>query len=144
MSNVLTTAQNMALHMVLEVPWQPEPTHLIDADNSVVVKLTISAGARQAKESINTYLATYIYPDNDAFAVLTGYLDRWIDIGTTQVRILDGNVGTMSNTTVSFEEERAEIRRQVAVIVPYYKCHEIMERNASGQVGGMRIVPVDR
>jgi hypothetical protein len=135
-SNVLTISQEMSLFQILEVPWQPEPTRFMDADNSVVVKLTISGGARQARESILTYLATYILPVDDAFNLFTSYLDRWREIGTTQVRIDTGGVGTLNGVVLSFEEERNEIRRQVIGIVPYYRAHSDWERKITQSAEG--------
>jgi hypothetical protein len=124
-------AQEMALFTCLEVPWQPQSNRLVDPDNTVVVKLSISTGARQARFSILEYLTTYIYPDTDALGVLTTLLDRWREIGTTQVRVETGSVGAVQGVTMVFEEERNEIRRQVCTIVPFYKAHQQIERQMS-------------
>jgi hypothetical protein len=139
MANVLTISQEISLFQILEVPWQAEPSRLMDPDNTTILTLTVAPGARQARTSILAYLSTYILGVDDAFNLLTTYLDRWREIGTTQVRIDTGGVGTLNGVVLSFEEERCEIRRQVIGMIPYYRAHIDWERKITQSASGAGI-----
>lgn len=142
MANVLSKRQEISLFQVLEVPWQSSPSLLMPQDNTVVLNLNVEASSRQARTAILAYLGTYIYPDDDIFNVVTGYLDRWADLGTTTVKVETGAVGEVGGVTMDPEAERAEIKRQICTIIPFYRAHTEIERR--GGAGGFCLVPVVR
>jgi len=125
----LTTLQKMSLFQILEVPWQPIATHLVDQDNQVGLQLEIqNASSRQAKAMIDDYITTYVDADADVLARVQTYLDRWVTLGTRSVRMESGGTGAITGVTSIVDEERMEIARQVKVIVPFYRKHEEIQR----------------
>lgn len=126
----LTTAQEMALFQILEVPWQPMAHELVDRNNLVVQKFSYGDSVRSSNIAIRAYISAYITADADAEAVLDGYLDRWITLGTDTVT-LQGGVGPVQGVTCDPEAERREIQRQVKILVPFYRHHMEVERSSS-------------
>lgn len=128
----LTTEQEIALFQMLEVPWQPVVIKPAGSDNLFYEKTDATTSVRQARQAILDYLAAYIYTNASAEAVLVNYCTRWIDIGTDTVTIISGSVGSgVSGVSNDPERERLEIQRQVKGLVPFYRVHEEMSRQAS-------------
>jgi hypothetical protein len=136
----LTTPQKIALYQILEIPWQPIATRLIDEDRQVGLQLTIEAtSTRQAKSMLEGYLTTYVDTDADVLATLQTLLNRWITLGTDVTRIEAGSTGSIGGVTNMPTEERKEIADQVRIIVPFYRKHDDLSRQA-GRSGPAQIM----
>lgn len=116
----LTTAQQIALHQILEVPWTTNVDHLLGDDNTIARTYDVD-GSMRAKQKIAARLAAL---DSEAEAVLVDDLDRWIALGTDAYLIDAGSVGATAGLTTSPAAEREEIARRVRILVPMYRIHE--------------------
>lgn len=129
----LTTAQEIALFQILEVPWCPsgsdqEAGHLVGGDNMLVERAIVrSSQSMQAAALIRSWVAAL---GSDAETVLVAYLTEWITLGTDTTDLVGASVGGYSGITDTPESTRLEIRRQVIVLVPYYRHHEVIERDS--------------
>ena len=119
----LSTAQKIALFQILEVPYTRTVGHLQDADNLLSLQYQSVNSDNSAYTQIMDHLAAL---DSEVESVLESYLDEWICLGTDSYR-LDGGVGGISGISYSDNNERDIIRRNVLVIVPYYRYHEEMK-----------------
>jgi hypothetical protein len=126
----LTTAQEMALFQILEVPWQPMAHELVDRNNLVFQQFSFGDSIRSSNAAIRAYVLAYITADANAETVLVSYLDRWISLGTDTVT-LQGGVGPVQGVNCDPEAERREIQRQVKILVPFYRHHMEVERSSA-------------
>jgi len=126
----LTTAQEMAMFQILEVPWQPMAHELVDRNNLVYQKFSYGDSIRSSNIAIRDYIGAYISADVAAEAVLVTYLDRWITLGTDTIT-LQGGVGPIQGVNCDPEAERREIQRQVKILVPFYRHHMEVERSSA-------------
>ena len=124
----LSKPQEIALHQILEMPLAPLVNRLVGSDGLVVEQRNVATSIRQAKQALSDYLAQYICSDADTEAALKVYLNKWIALGTDVTTIDSGSLGNLSGLNDDPERERLEIRRQVLVIVPFYRHHEELLR----------------
>jgi hypothetical protein len=127
---MLTRVHEIALHQILEMPLAPLVNRLVGSDGLVVEQRNVATSIRQAKQALSDYLAQYVLADADLEVVLKRYLDKWIALGTDVTTIDSGSLGNLSGLNDDPERERLEIRRQVLVIVPFYRHHEELLRAA--------------
>ena len=127
----ITKAQQIALFQILEVPYDSTVYKLIDDNNMMTESLIVATASRRSFDLIQQRLTT-IASDTDLEAVLSGLLDRWIELGTKTTTVVDGRVGGVDGIDYDPNRERLEIRAQVIVIVPFYRHHESMERDNAG------------
>ena len=128
----LTKAQEMALYQILEVPYVSK-AYRIQGQGLLVDETDKTTDPYAAKTKIDERL-TEIAADADLETELTSLLDDWIDLGTDVTRIDAGNVGNVGGVTDDPNEERDELRRRVLIIVPCWRCHEVLQRNAPRSV----------
>lgn len=128
----LTGQQEIALYQILEMPISPTVNILIDGENQLVVQRTIEESTtRQAIAALKAYLADLAANHVDWENSLKSLLNRWLTIGTSTQTIEAGGTGMINGITINPESERMEIRRQVIVIVPFYRRHEELSRRAN-------------
>lgn len=122
----LTKAQEIALYTILEVPYATVHNRVI-SEGLLVEPHSVTGSPSAAKTHITAHLAD-VATDAALEAVLTGLLDEWIDLGTDTTAIEGGAVGNVQGLTTTISGEREEIRRQVLIIVPFYRYHEQFQR----------------
>lgn len=127
----LTTAQEIALFQILEVPWQPQANVFMDQHNLVYQQYNVSDSTRNANLAIRNYVANYISTTSAAETVLVSLLNRWIELGTDTISLV-GGVGPIQGVTSDPDRERAEVARQVKILVPFYRSHLEVERDKGG------------
>lgn len=123
----LTAAQRLALFQILEVPMFAK-THRIVVDGMIVETHDVTGSSRSAVTLIDDHVTTNIV-GTDYETVLKGYLDDWINLDTDMSVVDQGSIGNVQGITDSIPAERDEIRRQVLPMVPFYRCHEALERS---------------
>jgi hypothetical protein len=128
----LTKAREIALFQILEVPYNATVQRVVDDGTMSVQKVVPTAIA--CYNTIKTYLTDYIYTDADVEAVLVDLLDKWICLGTRTESMEGGAVGSIQGLNYSVPKERAEIKKQVIVIVPYHRMQDDYKRDTAGQV----------
>jgi len=132
----LTKQQELALFEILEVPYQSSVHKLQPEDNLTAIEYTADNLATQAYILIQTKI-TEVEADADLLAVLQGYLNQWISLGTN-VTNLQGGFGDINGVDDSVNRERHEIRGRVLIIVPFYRHHEELRgtraRNICGSI----------
>jgi hypothetical protein len=79
-------------------------------------------------------LTDNVYPDADLTTVLEALLDKWIALGTRVDSMVDGNIGGIQSVNYSVEKERAEIKSQVQIIVPYRRLQDTMTAGVEANV----------
>jgi hypothetical protein len=84
-----------------------------------------AAGCQAACTAILACIDTLTAGEGTALKV---HLDRWITLGTKAFHMDAGAVGPLTGMTVNYGEERAEIRRQVIIIVPFYRAQDDYRR----------------
>jgi len=133
---MLTKQQEISLFMILEVPFSATTQQMV-SDGQVSVQEIVPT-AIACYNTIKTYLTNYIYTDADVEAVLVDLLDKWICLGTRTESMEGGAVGSIQGLNYSVPKERAEIKKQVIVIVPFYRLADDYKRENSSQVSIMR------
>ena len=133
---MLTKQQEISLFMILEVPFSATTQQMV-SDGQVSVQEIVPT-AIACYNTIKTYLTNYIYTDADVEAVLVDLLDKWICLGTRTESMTGGAVGSIQGLDYSVPKERAEIKKQVIVIVPFYRLADDYKRENSSQVSIMR------
>jgi len=128
----LTTERFIALFQTLEVPYstkhnQLDAPGLISYENNADSQ--VYSGTAAAKSAIEAHIAAMAA---DVLTVLEGLLDAWIDLGTDTTRIENGSIGNIAGVTDSAVEERAEIQKQVLILVPFYRAHEQYTKLSQG------------
>jgi len=133
---MLTKQEEISLFMILEVPFSATTQQMVSDGQMSVQKIVPTAIA--CYNTIKTYLTNYIYTDADVEAVLVDLLDKWICLGTRTESMEGGAVGSIQGLNYSVPKERAEIKKQVIVIVPFYRLADDYKRENSSQVSIMR------
>ena len=135
----LTDAQTVALFQVLDVPLNTT-LNTVSGLGSLTSSTDFSgAGSSAAYTSINTAVTALAAARGVTLAV---DLDRWIELGSSVVRLEGGGVGSIQGATMDPDRERALIRSRVLIILPYYRFHEVLAR--MNQAGGGLSIPVTR
>jgi len=134
----LTAARRIALFQALEVPLFPQRTQLYE-DGSVGQVKDVTSSVWRVPLLIDNHLTTYVYVDPTGIqATLESALDAWIALGTDTTAIQQGSIGNISGIDYRTQDEREEIRKQILVICPFYRCHIEMERAHSAEIDIIR------
>jgi len=137
----LTDTQEVYLYMILEVPRGSAAFRLTDQDNlSGINRVVTSDNINQAAAAITSRLAEIAGTSEET--LLKTLLDRYATVGTNMTFVDTGSLGGLGGVTSHPEHERIEIARQVKVIVPFYRCHEEIEKQK--HVDGQGFIPVTR
>lgn len=126
----LTKSQTLTLYTILEVPYSTAP-HQVDPSGTFATPVydsSITDLTRLAKTKIDAYIASDIETDADIEAVLVGLIAQYAALGTN-VESVNGSIGSLQGLEYSVAKERAEIQRQVLVIVPFFRYHEQLQSN---------------
>ncbi len=123
MSNSLTVEYQIALFQVIEVPFYDQTVSLYP-DGALGNIHDVTGSSRSSKTLILNHLTVNIYPDNNVMVYLQGKLDDWIALGEDTTRIEGGSVGNVTGI----------IRRKILVLVPFYRCHETMQRGVGTSI----------
>lgn len=132
----LTTAQEIALFQVLEVPYSATKYTPIDAEGMAMQEYTIADTSYQAYSLITTFVASL---STDAETALVALLTCWINLGVRTTAIVDGSVGNITGINSDPSLDRQEIQRQVRVIVPFYRVHEQIRHDRQNALSVPRI-----
>lgn len=123
----LSEEQTVALFEILDVPLDTS-VNIVSGMGTLTASEDFSAaGQSAAKTAIDAYIAAM---SSGRGTVLIERLDRWIEIGTQTGRIEGGGTGNLSGVTIDYAEERALIAGKVRYIVPFYRWHEKLAREA--------------
>jgi hypothetical protein len=128
----LTKKQELSLHQILEIPWVSSSYTLLPEDNLTAQKRESTNTSYQAKALLDAYIAANITTDTDVENALKTYLDRWAALGTDTTVIEAGSAGGAQGVTLDPQAERREIQRQVTTLVPFYRHHESIQLQDSG------------
>jgi hypothetical protein len=126
----LSKAQEIALFQILQVPYNAQTQQLSSDGQMSVQKIVPTAIA--CYNTIKTYLTDYIYTDADITLALSTLLDEWICLGTRTESMVGGAIGSIQGLEYSVPKQRAEITRQVIIIVPYYRVQDDYVRQSAG------------
>src|SRR5258708_867884 len=139
----VTMDQEITLFEVLDIPFSAKG-YTVSTDNFGTTRTALSVNpAAIILQDIEDYLGANIPPVNDANWILrlTNYLARWNVLGTTTIKMNQGNVGDMTGVTKEPDAERELIRERVRQMVPFYVRYAwLMKMEGTG--GAM--VPVMR
>jgi hypothetical protein len=130
---MLTKKQEISLFKVLEVPYATTGNAIV-GDNLLAEAHDVTSAARAAKTMILAYVAQNITADAEVQTELTTLLDTYADLGTDVTVIENGSVGDVSGISDSAAAEREEIKRQVLVLVPFYRYADDLMRSRSGNI----------
>ena len=133
MAGPLTSDLLLALYQVLELPMFPAQGNVY-GDGMVATVHDVTGSVRAVPTLITAHLNTYIYPDVTLFTALQGLLQSWVALGTDEIALQQGSVGNVTGIETSTRGTREEIRKQVLVMVPYWRYHEEMQRRRSGTI----------
>lgn len=136
----LTKAREIALFMILEVPYTTTSYTLYGDGGKVAQTSDVTGSARAAKTLILNHLTNEIYPDAAVTTVLENLLDLWIDLGTDITTIDAGSIGNVQGINNSVKDERTEIQRQVLILVPFWRVQDQILRSS----GNGAFIPVCR
>ena len=128
----LTKAREIALFTCLETVYSPVSQQMSQDGTSSIQKIVPTSVA--CFYTITTFLTDNVYPDADLTAVLEALLDKWIALGTRVDSMVDGNIGGIQSVNYSVEKERAEIKSQVQIIVPYRRLQDTMTAGVEANV----------
>lgn len=134
---MLTKKQEIALFKILEVPYSTMGNRVV-GDNLLVETHSVTGASRAAKTTITSFLASEIYTDSEVEEELVSLIDLWISIGTDVTAIENGAVGDISGISDSAAAEKEEIRRQVLVLVPFYRYADELMRKRGGTISLIR------
>jgi hypothetical protein len=121
---MITKERLVALFTILEVPYSIKHGELSKSGlNATAIHAADYGDA--AYDQIIAYLEDLIL-DEEIKTKLETLLDCWISLGVDAIAVRSvSDVGDMDYST---EGERAEIRRQVLILVPFYRRHEELLR----------------
>jgi len=131
----LTDAQDLALYTVLEIPYATkhntlDDPGLISYENDA--DALVYTGTAAAKSAVTAHLATMTAAALTQLALL---LDAFIDLGFDNTKILGGSIGNIQGVTSDPDLDRETIKKQVIILVPFYREHEdFIRRNSSNMV----------
>lgn len=128
----LSKARLIALFQILEVPLVSK-AHVIQEPGLLTSEVDCTSDPFAARTKIEAFLAAHIYTDADVQVVLESLLDEWITLGTSNTRIEGGSVGAISGLSDVPNEQRAEIKSRVVVMVPFWRSHLELRSGASMQ-----------
>ena len=134
--SALTMPRQIALYQILEVPFSA--THQILNDDGSFSIQKIAPSQIAAYNTIQTYLTNSIYTNPTLQTVLEGLLDKWITLGTRVDSMEGGSIGSLNGISWSPEKERAEISKQVIIIVPYYRLADQFKHANDGNIAIVR------
>jgi hypothetical protein len=131
----LTDSQNLALYTILEVPYSTKHRTL---DVAGLISYETNAddlvyqGTAAAKSAIETHLASMTAA---ALTQLASLLDEFIDLGIDSTKVINGSIGNIQGVTSDPDVDRDTIKKQVIILVPFYRSHlDFIRRNSSNMV----------
>lgn len=133
MAGPLPTDLRLALFQILELPMYPKQA-TVYPDGSVARVHDLTNQQWEIGGLIDGHLNQFIYPDSVAYTALTTLLTAWQALGTNNITLQQGAVGNISGIDTSTDAQRAEIRKQVIVLVPYYRHYDEMLRRRSATI----------
>ncbi len=137
-----TVAQNIALFQILDTQYVDGTNvagyNILDGMGSTTSTVSLAGPTSyQAYSAINTWVTQM---SASAVTALQVYLDRWIALGTSTIRIENGNVDDVGSVTKDPREEREQIRKLVVALVPFYQYHEVLTRRAGQAANSMNVM----
>jgi hypothetical protein len=126
----LSKAREIALFQILEVPYVTRVNYL-QPGHITAEPRDASGSAYAARTLILQHLTDNIYTDGDVEDVLEARLDDWINLGIDTTSMDQGAVGNVQGLRMDPEADRAEIRRQVLILVPFFRAHDEISRGNS-------------
>ena len=131
MASNLTDAQKLSLFEILDVPFATGH-YTTSGMGTLSAQTSISSASQaQAKTEILSYLDGLEGLEQETR--LGTYITRWDALSTKQVRMTGGAVGQINGIDRDPEDERETIRQRVKLLVPFYKRHEVIAREAGSR-----------
>jgi hypothetical protein len=127
----LTKAREIALFQILEIPYSLRVNYLIQPGQITAEPRDATNSAYAARTLVLQHLTDNIYPDTDIQTVLEARLDDWINLGIDTTSMEQGSVGNVAGLRMDPDADRAEIRRQVLILVPFYRAQDEISRGNS-------------
>jgi hypothetical protein len=131
----LTDSQELALFTILEIPYSTKHNTLDDQglisyeDDADAL---VYQGTAAAKSAVEAHLALMT---DAALTQLALLLDAFIDLGFDNTKILGGSIGNIQGITSDPDLDRDTIKKQVIILVPFYRKHEdFIRANSSNMV----------
>jgi len=128
----LTITERAALYSILDVPY-PGPTYVRVMENSMRAALYIDGKLPiVAASDIDNYLVTVIEATAELEQEVRNLLQIW-----TPIRFVVANVkpvGGDANGGIEFsiDKKKDEIKRQITILVPFYRRHEFLLQRMGG------------
>lgn len=137
----LTVPRNIALFQILETQYVDGTNtagySILDGMGSTTSTVALAGPtAYQAATAINAWVANM---SAEAVTALCVYLDRWIALGTSTIRIEGGQVDDISGVTKDNREECVKIKELVLALVPFYQFHEVLAKRAGAAANGLNV-----
>lgn len=137
----LSVARNIALFQILDTQYVDGSNvagySILDGMGSTTSTVSLAGPTSyQAATAINTWVNNM---SAEAITALCVYLDRWIALGTSTIRVENGQVDDVGSVTKDPREEREQIRQLVVTLVPFYKIHEVMAKRAGIAANGFNV-----
>jgi len=128
MAVAMTVDRQIALFEALDVPYATQ-FNTLDGMGALSSQTDISnSTSGQAKTAILAFVAS-LENMPSVVTVLNTYLDRWTTI-STKVTAINGSIGEVSGVTYDYENERTLLAKRIQLLVPFYKWHEVLARQA--------------
>ena len=119
-----SVALEIALFQVIEVPYATK-SNVIVGDALLAETHDVTGSSRAAYTLIMSQVNSMVA---GAVTELESLLTTWRNLGTDVVSIDGGSIGNLQGVSDSAAAEREEIRKQVLVLVPFYRYHEELSR----------------
>jgi hypothetical protein len=118
----LSAAEEIALCQCLQIPYGTQINVLDDVGLADGLTLSATNSAKTAAIAMANALAA------GALVALQTLLAAWIALGTDTAALRGGAIGGVSGIELDPQAERAEIQRQVQILVPYTRDLEYRRR----------------
>lgn len=133
MANVLTDVQKTDLFHALEVPYANFYAGM-DPMGMAYVQTATQPILSSARDVILNFVANTM--DTPGFTDLQSLLNAFNKVRLNVVEINQGGAGSLSGINLSFKNKRDQIKKLIQDLVPFYRYHEILLRQAKDAAGG--------
>lgn len=138
MPNTMTDTQTTSLFHVLEVPYSTSYAAM-DGMGAAYVQTANQPILSAAKDAILSFVAGM---ETLAFTDLQNWLNKWYLVADQVVNIASGGAGSLQGVNLNFADQRALYKQYVQDLVPYFKYHEILARQAQSSSMQMNVTRV--
>jgi hypothetical protein len=126
----------ISLFEALDIPMTDTGYTIMDQLGTVRRGLTVNP-SQVVKGEIETYLNNASECPPEKITRIVKYLTQWDSLTLLTQRIINGNVGDITNVTQDYREAREIVRQRLRVLVPFYDRYTLLKKLAEGQEPGM-------